>query len=250
MHILLALHEHPGGVTVGPGSHVVYDLTADSAGFGAAAATGPAVCWKVAVPADNVTHEMRHDSDDVDPAQPELVTVADGSPGRDGESGGEPGGRRGGVSRAGVDCSDGGGGGGEPGGRRGGMASSVAMEVSVELDGAQEWLMRCDRVDFPPGAIAYRHTHPGPGIRRLLFGELTVTTEGVTTVHRAGDTWFESGPEPVYAESSAAEPTAFVRVMLVPAEWAGRRTIRYTDPADADRPARQRARVFLEEPLR
>ena len=33
----------------------------------------------------------------------------------------------------------------------------------VDLDPAAEWLMRCDRVDFEPGGIAYRHTHPGPG---------------------------------------------------------------------------------------
>ena len=226
MHTLLALYEHPAGVTVGPGNRVVYDLAADTAGFGAATVAGPAVRWEVAVPAEDVDHEMRHDSDDLDPLQSELVTVADTSPGRDGESGGDPGGRSGEV------------------------ASGVVLEVSVELDGAQEWLMRCDRVDFPPGAVAYRHVHPGPGIRRLLFGELTVTTGGVTTTHRAGDPWFESGPEPVYAESSVTEPTAFVRVMLLPAVWAGRRTIRYTDPADADRPARQRATVFLEEPLR
>ena len=128
-------------------------------------------------------------------------------------------------------------------------AAGASLAAGVELDDARQWLMRCDRVDFPPGAIAYRHTHPGPGIRRLLFGELTITTGGTTTTYRAGGAWFESGPEPVYAESSAAEESAFVRVMLLPAEWAGRRTIRYTDPADADRHARQRARVFLEEPL-
>ena len=129
-------------------------------------------------------------------------------------------------------------------------AAGVALAAAVELDDSDRWLMRCDRVDFPPGAVAYRHVHPGPGIRRLLFGELTITTGGITTTYRAGDPWFESGPEPVYAESSATEPSAFVRVMLLPAEWAGRRTIRYTDPADADRPARQRATVFGEEPLR
>ncbi len=129
------------------------------------------------------------------------------------------------------------------------LAGGAGLAVSVELNEAQQWLMRCDRVDFPPGAVAYQHTHPGPGIRRLLFGELTVTTGGVTTTHQAGEAWFESGPEPVYAESAATEATAFVRVMLLPAEWAGRRTIRYTDPADADRPARQQARVFLEEAL-
>ena len=42
----------------------------------------------------------------------------------------------------------------------------------------REWLMRCDRIDFVPGGIAYRHTHPGPGIRYLLFGEITIDSEG------------------------------------------------------------------------
>ena len=182
MHAVLALHEHPEGVTTGPGNRVVYDLAADVAHSGAATVAGPAVSW-------------------------ELLT---------------------GDALEPVGC---------------GLAGDV------HLDGSQQWLMRCDRVDFPPGAVAYRHVHPGPGIRRLLFGELTVTTGGLTTTHRAGGAWFESGPEPVYAESSATGETAFVRVMLLPAEWVGKRTIRYTDPADADRPARQRARVFLEEPL-
>ena len=124
-----------------------------------------------------------------------------------------------------------------------------ALSAKVVLDGSGEWLMRCDRVDFPRGAVAHRHVHPGPGIRRMLSGELTVTTAGLTTTHRAGDPWFESGPEPVYAVSSAREESAFVRVMLLPAEWAGQRTIRYLDPADASLPARQRARVLREELL-
>ena len=40
-----------------------------------------------------------------------------------------------------------------------------------------------------------------------------------------------------------------MRVMLLPAEWAGRRKIPYTDRVHADRPIRRQARVFLEEPL-
>ena len=133
---------------------------------------------------------------------------------------------------------------------RGRNAGDAALSMVVTLDRSQEWLVRCDRVDFPPGAVAHRHVHPGPGIRRLLFGELTVTTRGVTNTHRAGEPWFESGPEPVHARSSSTQASAFVRVMLLPAEWAGQRTIRYLDPVDPDRPALQRARVFLEEPLR
>ena len=50
-------------------------------------------------------------------------------------------------------------------------------------------------------------------------------------------------------KASATDDTAFVRVLLLPAEWAGRRTIRYLDPADEDRPKLQRATVLLEVPL-
>ena len=128
-------------------------------------------------------------------------------------------------------------------------AAEISLATPVTLDPSRVWLVRCDRVDFPPGAVAHRHVHPGPGIRRLLFGELTVTTAGATNTHRPGEPWFESGPEPVYARSSSTEASAFVRVMLLPAEWAGRRTIRYLDPVDRDSSARQRATIFLEEPL-
>jgi hypothetical protein len=40
-----------------------------------------------------------------------------------------------------------------------------------------------------------------------------------------------------------------VRVLVLPAEWAGKRTIRYLDPADDERPKLQRATVLLEVPL-
>ncbi len=123
------------------------------------------------------------------------------------------------------------------------------LSAAVTLDSTRRWLMRCDRVDFPPGAVADWHFHPGPGIRRLLFGELTVTTGGGATVHGRGDPWFESGPEPVHAAASATRPTAFVRVMLLPAEWAGRRTIRYINPPASEQSVRQRARVLVEESL-
>jgi quercetin dioxygenase-like cupin family protein len=111
------------------------------------------------------------------------------------------------------------------------------------------WLMRHDRVDFPPGGIAYRHTHPGPGIRYLLHGSLRIESGGETHDYAAGEAWFESGPEPVLATASADEETAFVRVLLLPGEWAGRRTIRYVDPADDERPRLQRATVYLEQPI-
>jgi hypothetical protein len=121
----------------------------------------------------------------------------------------------------------------------------LAAQVEVE-DG---WLMRHDRVDFPPGGVAYRHTHPGPGIRYLLHGSLRIESGGESHEYGPGQAWFESGPEPVLATASKTEESAFVRVLLLPSEWAGKRTIRYVDPADDDRPRLQRATVFGEQPI-
>ena len=122
----------------------------------------------------------------------------------------------------------------------------LAAEVEVEPG----WLMRHDRIDFPPGAIAYRHVHPGPGIRYLLHGRLRVESSGETNEYGPGEAWFESGPEPVLATASDHEETGFVRVLLLPPEWAGRRRIRYLDPADEERPKLQRATVFGEYVVR
>jgi quercetin dioxygenase-like cupin family protein len=126
--------------------------------------------------------------------------------------------------------------------------AGALLSREVQLDGG-DWIMRNDRVDFDPGGIAYRHTHPGPGIRYLLFGQITIESEGATHTYGPGEPWFERGPDPVLAITSADEPTAFVRVMVLPAEWAGKRTITYVDPADADKPKTQRAQIFGEQPV-
>ena len=132
-----------------------------------------------------------------------------------------------------------------------GLARVVGPALVWEVGdpGPGEWVVRCDRVDFPPGSVAYRHVHPGPGIRRLLRGELTIDRDGEAMTYRAGESWLEGPDDPVLATSSTTEDTAFVRVLLLPAEWAGKRTIRYVDPEDEGRPRLQTATVLLEEPL-
>jgi quercetin dioxygenase-like cupin family protein len=161
----LRLSEHPEGIEIGAGRHVVYDVEANEAFFGAVTVNTHAILWEL---------------DDPGPGQ----------------------------------------------------------------------VVRCDRVDFPPGGVAHRHVHPGPGIRRLLFGELTIDRgDGEPHTYRAGASWFEGAGDPVLATASESEDTAFVRVMLLPAEWAGKRTIRYLDVADEGKPRLQRATVLLEEPL-
>jgi hypothetical protein len=138
-------------------------------------------------------------------------------------------------------------------------AHALVWELDGDADGARlraevspksGWLMRCDRIDFPPGGIAYRHTHPGPGIRCLLHGSIRIESGGATHEYGRFEPWFESGPEPILALASERDATAFVRVLLLPPEWEGKRTIRYVDPADEDRPKLQTARVFFDRPIR
>ena len=163
--MILSLADHPDGVETGPGDHVVYDVDADAAHWGAATVPGHALVWEL-------------------------------------------------TERP-----------------------------------AGDWLVRCDRVDFPPGGIAYTHTHPGPGLRVLLKGRIRIDTQGTSHEYGPFEWWYETGPDPVYAAASADEETAFVRVLVLPREWAGKRTIRYVDPADENRPKLQRASVYFEQPL-
>ena len=73
--------------------------------------------------------------------------------------------------------------------------------------------------------------------------------DGDARTYGAGESWHEGADDPVVATASPTEDTAFVRVLVLPADWAGRRTIRYFDPADEDKPRLQRASVLLEVPL-
>ena len=105
------------------------------------------------------------------------------------------------------------------------------------------------RLRHPPGGVAHLHTHPGPGLRVLIRGRIRIDTQGES--HESGpfDWWYETGRDPVFAAASETEPTTFVRVLVLPAEWAGKRTITYVDPADDEKPKLQRARIYLEHQL-
>src|SRR5687768_1326019 len=127
-------------------------------------------------------------------------------------------------------------------------AANVKLARAIELP-ARECLMRCDRVDFPPGGVAYTHTHQGPGIRVLLRGRFKVQAGGQTLALAPGDAWFESGPEPVYAEASREEPTSFIRAMILPVALLGKSSIRYVNAEDQARPKSQTYTVFVDSAL-
>ena len=110
-------------------------------------------------------------------------------------------------------------------------------------------LIRCDRVDFPEDGVAFLHTHQGPGIRCLLEGRFAVEAGGRRQEVERFGAWFESGPEPVYAEVLGGEPAAFVRVMVLPARLIGTSSIRYVLDEDQARPKSQRYTVYVDELL-
>ena len=130
-----------------------------------------------------------------------------------------------------------------------GVSSRVLLEHSIALDPAQAYLMRCDRVDFAPAGEALPHGHQGGGIRCLIAGSLEVRIGGRGgQVMKPGDAWFESGVEPVHALASATEPTAFIRVAILPRAIRGQPSIVYVDPAQASVKPRKYT-VFADEPI-
>ena len=128
-----------------------------------------------------------------------------------------------------------------------GIGSTPTLAHAVDLQDPGGYLMRCDRVDFPLGGVAYTHVHRGPGIRCLLTGGIRVEVNGKAHDIEPGGAWFEAGPDPVLATASSAVPTAFVRVMILPRELRGKSSIRYVKPEDADKPKLQTYRIFVDE---
>jgi hypothetical protein len=130
-----------------------------------------------------------------------------------------------------------------------GVTSRRLLMAAMLLDPARQYLLRCDRVEFPPDGEALTHTHQGGGIRCLLAGGIDIHTQG--TVHRYAplEPWYEAGPEPVYAKAAPAMITAFVRVMILPRELLGKSSITYVKPEDFDKPKNQKYQVYVDAPV-
>ena len=119
----------------------------------------------------------------------------------------------------------------------------------LALDRQGEYLLRCDRVEFPPGGVAYRHTHQGAGLRCLVAGAIRIEAAGASHGYAAGEAWFENGVDPVLATASPTATTAFIRVMVLPRALVGKSSIRYVDDSDKDKPRVQRYQIYIDQPI-
>jgi quercetin dioxygenase-like cupin family protein len=111
----------------------------------------------------------------------------------------------------------------------------VILARLIDRDPSGKVVVRADRVDFPASAVTPQHGHKGPGIRRLIEGRLVA--EIGDQVHRinAGDTWFESGADPVIGRN-LAPASHFVRVMVLDPALLGEPTFIPWTPEEVAKP--------------
>ncbi len=124
------------------------------------------------------------------------------------------------------------------------LSSNIALPMQNENS---QYVLRLDQVDFPAGAIAYRHVHPGDGIRFLVNGELTIISDTHVSSVNSGDAWFEAANSPVRAEATTEGPSSFVRFMVLPADCLGQPTIRILNSEDAKMPRLQSTKRHVDE---
>ncbi len=108
-------------------------------------------------------------------------------------------------------------------------------------------VLRLDRVDFPPGAVAYRHTHPGGGLRYLTSGALTLDATGNIHQYSAGDAWFEDANSPVMATADETQDSQFIRMMLLPMQCKAKSTFIHINKEDEKKPRLQSNIRFFDE---
>jgi hypothetical protein len=130
-----------------------------------------------------------------------------------------------------------------------GMMTHEKLTAFLETMPRGELLMRGDSVAFPPGGCAYTHVHQGPGIRCLIEGGIRIDTHHHSTSYGPGGAWYESGPDPVFAQAAADKPSRFIRVMILPRALLGKSSISYVSEADKAKPKTQQYKVYADAPI-
>jgi hypothetical protein len=126
-----------------------------------------------------------------------------------------------------------------------GVVSREKLSARLDTLPGGPLLLRGDSVAFPPGGCAYLHRHQGPGIRCLFEGGIRIDTHGRSTSYGPGGPWYESGPDPVFAQATD-RPTRFIRVMLLPAAYLGKSSVEYLREEDKPKPKSQTYKMYVD----
>ena len=130
-----------------------------------------------------------------------------------------------------------------------GMASHEKLTAYLETLPKGDLLMRGDSVAFPPGGVAYKHCHQGPGIRCMIEGGIRIDTHGRSTSYGVGGAWYETGPDPVFAQAAMDRPSRFIRVMILPRALGGKSSIQYLNEEDKAKPKTQSYKIYADAPI-
>src|SRR5271170_6561248 len=136
--------------------------------------------------------------------------------------------------------------GGAPAGA--GFVSREKLAATLDTLPKGPVLLRGDSVAFHAGGRAYLHRHQGPGIRCLIEGGIRIDTHGHSTSYGPGGAWYESGPEPVFAQA-ADRPSRFVRVMILPMAYLARSSVEYLNEEDKAKPKTQTYKIYADMPI-
>jgi hypothetical protein len=129
------------------------------------------------------------------------------------------------------------------------MISHEKLTAYLETLPKGDLLMRGDSVAFPPGGVAFLHRHQGPGIRCLYEGGIRIDTHRRSTSYGPGGAWYETGPDPVFAQAAADRPSRFIRVMMLPRALAGKSSIEYLNDEDKAKPKTQSYKIYADAPI-
>lgn len=121
----------------------------------------------------------------------------------------------------------------------------LVLAHPLARDAAAPFVLRMDRVDFPPEGATPKHGHAGPGIRRLLSGRLLAEVGGEAHRIDPGGAWYETGTDPVIGRVMAPG-SAFIRCMVLDVELLGRPTFRAWTPEEAAKPRSASSRLFFD----
>ena len=130
-----------------------------------------------------------------------------------------------------------------------GLVTREKLSAALETLPKGELLLRGDSVAFPPGGCAYLHRHQGPGTRCIFEGAIRIDTHGKSTSYGPGGAWYETGPDPVFAQAAADRPTRFIRVMILPRALIGKSSIEYLNEEDKAKPKSQSYKLYADMPV-
>jgi hypothetical protein len=130
-----------------------------------------------------------------------------------------------------------------------GMVTREKLSAPLATLPKGELLLRGDSVAFPPGGCAYLHRHQGPGTRCVFEGAIRIDTHGKSTSYGPGGAWYETGPDPVFAQAAADRPTRVIRVMVLPRALVGKSSSEYLNEEDKAKPKSQSYKLYADMPI-